>query len=126
LDLLGFIRPNRAFSMGYSRKNKKIRPSLSGCVQIASQPVTTQPDRSFPAAAKRPIANPAPGQKPPGFVDSWIPGQTCGLPGMTRTAGKRANFPSSASVYPSPRPAGAAFPDPDDGKTIARGFGFVK
>jgi hypothetical protein len=29
LDLLGFIRPNRDFSVGYGGKNKKISPSSS-------------------------------------------------------------------------------------------------
>src|SRR6185437_17128180 len=35
---------------------------------------------SFPTAAKRTIENP----KPTIGVGPWIPGQTCGLPGMTR------------------------------------------
>jgi hypothetical protein len=37
LDLLGFIRPNRDFSMGYSGKNKKNLASISGCTPNASR-----------------------------------------------------------------------------------------
>jgi hypothetical protein len=36
LDLLGFIRPNRDFSMGCERKNKKNSTRVSGCVQDVS------------------------------------------------------------------------------------------
>jgi hypothetical protein len=39
LDFLGFIRPNRDFSMGYARKNKKIR--------LASQVVVQGVSRAF-------------------------------------------------------------------------------
>jgi hypothetical protein len=35
LDLLGFIRPNRDFSMGYGRKNKKI-PHLKSRAQTTA------------------------------------------------------------------------------------------
>jgi hypothetical protein len=40
LDFLGFIRPNRAFSMGYGQKNKKIR--------LASEVVCKTSQRQFP------------------------------------------------------------------------------
>ena len=33
LDLLGFIRQNRDFSMGYERKNQKKSTRVSGCAQ---------------------------------------------------------------------------------------------
>jgi hypothetical protein len=36
LDWLGFIRPNRDFSMGYSGKNKKTLRSRSGCISNVS------------------------------------------------------------------------------------------
>jgi hypothetical protein len=41
LDLLGFLWWNQGFSMGYARKNKKIRPRstrVEGCAQNASKP----------------------------------------------------------------------------------------
>jgi hypothetical protein len=47
-DLLGFICPNRDFSMGYEPKNKKIRARVSGCAQNvsdASLPSLLQPHR---------------------------------------------------------------------------------
>jgi hypothetical protein len=33
LDFLGFIRPNRDFSMGYEQKNKKIESRLKLCAK---------------------------------------------------------------------------------------------
>jgi hypothetical protein len=37
LDFLGFIRPNRDFSMGYERKNKKIHSRLRLCAKRLKQ-----------------------------------------------------------------------------------------
>jgi hypothetical protein len=36
LDFLGFIRPNRDFSMGYGQKNTKKSTRVSSCVQNVS------------------------------------------------------------------------------------------
>jgi hypothetical protein len=51
LDLLGFIRPNRDFSKGYERKNKKKSTRVSGCMQNVSDGVPLlSPGRCLGAA----------------------------------------------------------------------------
>jgi hypothetical protein len=51
LDLLGVIRPNRAFSMGCGRKNKKNPTSPSGRDRDALSPVSPVKQRARPWAA---------------------------------------------------------------------------
>jgi hypothetical protein len=42
LDFLGFIRPNRGFSMGYGRKNKKILSfSIPSSLRLGKEPDST-------------------------------------------------------------------------------------
>jgi hypothetical protein len=43
LDLLGFIRLNRGFSMGYEQKNKKKSSRVSSCVQNVSNRIFMAP-----------------------------------------------------------------------------------